>query len=152
MAGKNLPEGSEGLSAVELRFLKAMFENMNSKPDTDWDKVAVSTELKDAKCAKERFRQMSKRHNWVGADTSPKKADPLGPSAGGKVAKKRSPAKKKAVVTKSEEVVDITEDDVDVPIDDPVKKEEEQAVPEEEVDAAAPMKAVVDTAMQDGEI
>lgn len=151
MAGKDLPEGSEGLSAVELRFLKAMFENMNSKPDTDWDKVAVSTELKDAKCAKERFRQMSKRHNWVGADTSPKKVDPLGPSAGGKVAKKRSPAKKKAVVVKSEDVVDITEDEIETPVDTPVKEEEEPTVPKEEVNDAA-IKAEVDTAMRDGEI
>lgn len=41
---------------------------MTLKPGADWCKVAGDVGLKDAKCAKERFRQMSVRHGWrIGA-------------------------------------------------------------------------------------
>ncbi|KAK5997108.1 hypothetical protein PT974_02460 [Cladobotryum mycophilum] len=53
-----------GMRDNELRFIKAVFDNMTQKPDADWSKVADDLGLKDAKCAKERFRQMSVRHGW----------------------------------------------------------------------------------------
>ena len=53
-----------GLTDNELRFIKAIFDNMTQKPDADWGEVANDLGLKDAKCAKERFRQMSNRHGW----------------------------------------------------------------------------------------
>ncbi|KAF5618323.1 uncharacterized protein FTJAE_12254 [Fusarium tjaetaba] len=66
-----------GLTDGELRFIKAIFDNMTQKPDADWDAVANTVSLKDAKCAKERFRQMSVRHGWrsdgAGAGPSPRK-------------------------------------------------------------------------------
>ncbi|RDA83405.1 hypothetical protein CP532_4831 [Ophiocordyceps camponoti-leonardi (nom. inval.)] len=52
------------LTTAELRFIRAVFDNMTQKPDANWDNVATDLGLKDAKCAKERFRQMSVRHGW----------------------------------------------------------------------------------------
>src|SRR6516164_5481357 len=48
----------------EMKFIKAMFDNMTQRPDANWDKVAADLGLKDSKCAKERFRQMSVKHGW----------------------------------------------------------------------------------------
>lgn len=67
---------------------------MTQKPDANWDIVATDLGLKDAKCAKERFRQMSVRHGWrdqTSATSSPRKSD-------GKVTKRapRTPTKKAA--------------------------------------------------------
>ncbi|KAJ9149869.1 hypothetical protein NKR23_g3920 [Pleurostoma richardsiae] len=52
------------LSEGEMKFFKAMMENMQSKPDVDWDNVAVCLGLKDSKCARERFRQISVKFGW----------------------------------------------------------------------------------------
>ena len=78
-----------GLTPNENRFIKILFDNMTSKPDADWGNVARDLGLKDAKCARERFRQMSVRHNW-GTGTSPRKpkADALEASGDTKVQKK----------------------------------------------------------------
>ncbi|KAH6610232.1 hypothetical protein Trco_000252 [Trichoderma cornu-damae] len=100
-----------GLRENELRFIKAVFDNMTQKPDADWAMVASDLGLKDAKCAKERFRQMSNRHGWrAGAQASPanspskgKKNDVTGPSGDGKVTKKprvRTPKKAAAAAKK----------------------------------------------------
>ncbi|KAL2759686.1 hypothetical protein ACRALDRAFT_1067572 [Sodiomyces alcalophilus JCM 7366] len=60
------------LTEKENEFIKAMFDNMTQRPDADWDKVADDLGLANAKCAKERFRQMSKKHGWgSGPDASP---------------------------------------------------------------------------------
>ncbi|KAI6779841.1 uncharacterized protein J7T54_003765 [Emericellopsis cladophorae] len=90
------------LSNNELKFIKALFDNMTQKPDANWDAVATTLSLKDAKCAKERWRQLSVRHGWRegagsgNASPSPrKKAD----STAGKVGKTttpRTPREKKA--------------------------------------------------------
>jgi hypothetical protein len=53
-----------GLTPAENKFIKTMFDNMKTRPDADWDKVAEQMTLKDAKCAKERFRQIAQRHGW----------------------------------------------------------------------------------------
>ncbi|GAB0142671.1 hypothetical protein EsHS_00003211 [Epichloe bromicola] len=87
-------EAPIGLTDSELRFIKAVFDNMTQKPDANWDSVATDLGLKDAKCAKERFRQMSVRHGWrdqASATSSPRKSD-------GKVTKRapRTPTKKAA--------------------------------------------------------
>ncbi|KAK0634761.1 hypothetical protein B0T17DRAFT_649896 [Bombardia bombarda] len=42
----------------EARFIYAMLENITVKPDTNWDNVSEMLGLKDAKCAKERWRQI----------------------------------------------------------------------------------------------
>ncbi|PHH88120.1 hypothetical protein CDD83_7952 [Cordyceps sp. RAO-2017] len=68
----------KGLTESELRFIKAVFDNMIQKPDANWEGVAADLGLKDAKCAKERFRQMSMRHGWrdrpsTSATASPRK-------------------------------------------------------------------------------
>lgn len=85
---------------------------MTQKPDADWDKVAGDLGLKDAKCAKERFRQMSVRHGWrpnaqAGLGSSPSKGknsnDVTGPSGDGKVTKKLRVRTPKKMVAKKEE-------------------------------------------------
>ncbi|KAL7821435.1 hypothetical protein V8C44DRAFT_354071 [Trichoderma aethiopicum] len=117
-----------GLRDNELRFIKAVFDNMTQKPDANWTQVASDLGLKDAKCAKERFRQMSVRHGWrTTGQTTPgnspskaKKGDVLSPSGDGKVAKKprvrtpRKPVAKKYVSEEDgdDEDVDKCEDDV----------------------------------------
>lgn len=96
-----------GLSNGELRFIKVMFDNMTQKPDADWEKVAMDLGLKDAKCAKERYRQMSVRHGWnSGQKASPSKGksgNPLSASSDGKVIKKQSPQKFKKEDIEDEE-------------------------------------------------
>ncbi|KAM0240686.1 hypothetical protein ACHAPO_002587 [Fusarium lateritium] len=107
-----------GLTDGELRFIKAIFDNMTQKPDADWDAVAETLSLKDAKCAKERFRQMSVRHGWRGdaATSTPRKG--AAAATGDKIKKPRAPrtprkptAKK---VTKKTEPEDDDEDNEDV--------------------------------------
>ncbi|UNI20052.1 hypothetical protein JDV02_006180 [Purpureocillium takamizusanense] len=89
-----------GLTDNELRFIKALFDNMTQKPDANWDQVAGDLGLKDAKCAKERFRQMSVRHGWRDGTTpapSPRKLKggaATGSAGDAKVKKTRSPRKK----------------------------------------------------------
>ncbi|KIL91664.1 hypothetical protein FAVG1_05281 [Fusarium avenaceum] len=102
-----------GLTDGELRFIKAVFDNMTQKPDADWDAVAASLSLKDAKCAKERFRQMSVRHGWRGdsaSGSSPRKSSAAATATG--VAKKprapRTPRKKPA--KKAEEEDDVKDE------------------------------------------
>ncbi|KAL7937477.1 hypothetical protein V8C35DRAFT_276971 [Trichoderma chlorosporum] len=103
-----------GLRDNELRFIKAVFDNMTQKPDANWAQVATDLGLKDAKCAKERFRQMSVRHGWrantqATPGSSPnkgKKADVTGPSGDGKVTKKSRVKTPKKVVAKKEESED----------------------------------------------
>ncbi|PNY28829.1 Uncharacterized protein TCAP_01248, partial [Tolypocladium capitatum] len=104
-----------GLTDNELRFIKAIFDNMTQKPDADWTQVANDLGLKDAKCAKERFRQMSNRHGWrdqgSAVTTSPRKprSAATGPSVNGKIKKTRSPRKK---IIKSESLVEEEEEEV----------------------------------------
>lgn len=125
-----------GLNENELRFIKAVFDNMTQKPDADWVKVAGDLGLKDAKCAKERFRQMSSRHGWrpnsqTAPGSSPSKGkksnDVTGPSGDGKVTKKPRVRTPKKAVAKKEESEDSdvkkSEEDEDVKMD--VKTEDE---------------------------
>ncbi|KAL6698932.1 hypothetical protein J3F84DRAFT_345845 [Trichoderma pleuroticola] len=124
--GSDSPSVS-GLRENELRFIKAVFDNMTQKPDADWAQVAGDLGLKDAKCAKERFRQMSVRHGWrTGAQgassNSPSKGknnDVTGPSGDGKVTKKPKARTPKKAVAKKEE----SEDDDIKDEDDDLKSE-----------------------------
>lgn len=99
-------EGPQGLSSNELRFIKAVFDNMTQKPDANWDKVAADLKLKDAKCAKERFRQMSVRHGWreqqasSSSGAAPRRGRAAATGAG--VKKRRAPPKKKVKKEESE--------------------------------------------------
>lgn len=93
-----------GLSASELRFIKAVFDNMTQKPDADWNAVAGDLTLKDAKCAKERFRQMSVRHGWAqNGGASPRKAKAAPPTTGEPKVKKAPRAPRKKASVKKEE-------------------------------------------------
>lgn len=110
---------STGLNDGELRFIKAVFDNMTQKPDADWDKVANDLGLKDAKCAKERFRQMSVRHGWRttqgpgSANPSPAKAKrPAAGSVGDEKPAKKPRAPRKKVVKKEEEVATSSDSEV----------------------------------------
>jgi hypothetical protein len=123
-----------GLTDGELRFIKAIFDNMTQKPDADWNAVAETLSLKDAKCAKERFRQMSVRHGWRG-DASASPASPRKGSAaasGNKVAKKpRTP--RKPVAKKPPKKVEVEEDDEeDEDVKDEVKPEGKKVKSEDE--------------------
>ena len=112
-----------GLTDGELRFIKAIFDNMTQKPDADWDAVALTLSLKDAKCAKERFRQMSVRHGWRGdsaAAASPRKA--ASTASGDKVTKKpRTP--RKPAAKKSAKKAEVEDDEDDEDVKDEVKTE-----------------------------
>ena len=70
------------LTPAENKFIKTMFDNMKSRPDSDWANVTEQVILKYSKCAKERFRQISARHGW---NTKPSSGDGGSPS---KVTKK----------------------------------------------------------------
>ncbi|GKT78731.1 hypothetical protein ColTof4_11154 [Colletotrichum tofieldiae] len=96
---------SEGEDSVpsftqnEALFVKALFDSMNSRPDVDYDKVAATMGLANAKSARDKFRIISKKHGWSstdgsggGAASSPAKGA-LGAKNPAKV--KKPPAKKK---------------------------------------------------------
>lgn len=121
-----------GLTDGELRFIKAIFDNMTQKPDADWDAVAQTLSLKDAKCAKERFRQMSVRHGWRGdsaAAASPRKATST--AAGDKVTKKpRTP--RKPAAKKSAKKAEVEDDEDDEDVKDEVKTEGKKVKNEDE--------------------
>ncbi|PHH71710.1 hypothetical protein CDD80_5048 [Ophiocordyceps camponoti-rufipedis] len=124
-AGANEGDTPQGMTNSELRFIKAVFDNMLNKPDANWDKVAQDMGLKNAKSAKERFRQMSIRHGWRDQQQpgTPRK------STDGKVSKvKKTRAPRKKVV-KAEEDEDDNDEEYDVikaeDDDDVVKADEE---------------------------
>lgn len=104
------------LNEGDSRFIKAMFDNMNSRPDIDWDKLSAETSM-TPKSAKERLRVMGKRYNWNtngsgggGGGGSPAKSKgALAPKNNGKVKKtgtpkKKGTAQKKVCFTPSPEV------------------------------------------------
>ena len=93
------------LTAVEMSFVKAVLRYSKANITTeDWNKVAEEVGVKDAKCARERFRQISVKHSFGSGEggsprknASPKKAGD-GAGAGdmpAKVVKKRAPRAKK---------------------------------------------------------
>lgn len=137
----------------ETKFIKAVFDNMTARPDADWEKVAADLRLKDAKCAKERFRQMSVKHGWRetggsssgsgsgSAVTTPRKKTTL-PKAtsASKVTKQRTPRKPKKSTPKAasstDEDVDEDEDMFDLSKEEkPAKNKEEQAAEGTQEDA-----------------
>ncbi|GAO14259.1 hypothetical protein UVI_02001100 [Ustilaginoidea virens] len=107
-------DSSPGLTDNEMRFIKAVFDNMTQRPDANWESVAADLGLKDAKCAKERFRQMSVRHGWreqAGGGASPRKGGATGASGEGRVKKvPRTPTKKTAKSAAAVEKSDEEED------------------------------------------
>jgi hypothetical protein len=107
-----------GLTDNELRFIKAVFDNMTQKPDANWDNVANDLGLKDAKCAKERFRQMSVRHKWnetTAAASSPRKGknSALAPNSDAKVTKKPRTRTPKTLKKVKKEESESEEADID---------------------------------------
>ncbi|KAK6225982.1 hypothetical protein QIS74_02029 [Colletotrichum tabaci] len=102
----------------EVTFVKAVFDSMNSRPDVDFAKVATIMSLANAKCAKDRFRTISKRHGWSSTDgsgsASPSKGA-LGAKNTSKVmktpTKKKGTAQKKKKQTKKESSSESDNDD-----------------------------------------
>lgn len=115
------------LTDGEMRILRAIFANMNGKPDVDWDSAAAAASLGNAKSIKERYRQMCHRLGWNkkndtgtgSAPATPKKAK-QSPS---KVVK-RTPASGRGRKKQSKEE-DEDEDEEDTPMADDVVKEGE---------------------------
>ncbi|KDN62177.1 hypothetical protein CSUB01_00882 [Colletotrichum sublineola] len=109
---KNADSASEAsvpsLNENETLFVKAVFDNMNSRPDVDFDKVAKVLGLANAKSAKDRFRVISKKHGWSsfdgsgGAASSPSKG-PLSANTTAKV--KKTPVKKKGTAQRKKKVL-----------------------------------------------
>ncbi|GKT46984.1 uncharacterized protein ColSpa_07165 [Colletotrichum spaethianum] len=54
----------------EALFVKAIFDCMNSRPDVDFNKVATTMGLANAKSARDKFRVISKKHGWSSTDGS----------------------------------------------------------------------------------
>lgn len=52
------------LTDGEERFIKALLESMTALPEADWEQCANTLGLKDGKCAKERWRQISSQRGW----------------------------------------------------------------------------------------
>ncbi|KAF9877735.1 hypothetical protein CkaCkLH20_04870 [Colletotrichum karsti] len=109
---------SSSLNEGDSRFIKAMFDNMNSRPDIDWDKLGKDMSM-TPKSAKERLRKMSKRYNWNtdsggSSGGSPAKTKgPLAPKNTGKVAKTGTP-KKGTAQKKGKSKKDESDDDEDI--------------------------------------
>ncbi|KAL6860289.1 hypothetical protein ACO1O0_004316 [Amphichorda felina] len=124
-SGDGSPDQPQPLTESELRFIKAVFDNMTQRPDADWSAVANSLTLKDAKCAKERWRQMSVRHGWRdgGSTASPRKggASSFSSSSSGgvvdsdsKITKKTRTPRKKAKKEDDDQVKSEDADDADL--------------------------------------
>lgn len=58
------------LSDTEAKFIQALLQNTAGPINAEWDKVAKALDLKDAKCAKERWRQISIRHGFKPASAT----------------------------------------------------------------------------------
>lgn len=93
-------EVTKDFTPVELAFIKAVFRHSNARLNADWNKVAEEVSVKDAKCARERFRQISVKHSFGGQDVSPTKLEVESP---GKVVKKRAARGKKVKKEKEDE-------------------------------------------------
>lgn len=57
-------------SEGDHRFFIAMIENLVTKPDVNWDGVAKAMGLKDVKCTKERWRQITKKYEFEFQDAN----------------------------------------------------------------------------------
>ncbi len=96
----------------EMRILKAIFANMNSKPDVDWDAAASAASLGNAKSIKERYRQMTVRLGWNsksggGGDGNSAPSTPKNVKASpSKVVKRSGGRKKKAIAEDEDEELD----------------------------------------------
>lgn len=73
-------------SEGDHRFFLAMIANLVTKPDVNWDGVAETMGLKDVKCTKERWRQITKKYelelqDGAGPTTTPAKGRGRKPAA-----------------------------------------------------------------------
>ncbi len=119
-----------GFTPGEMELAVACFSTLVSKPELDWDKLAVNLKMKDAKSAVRRFNKFYAKHGPAAQQSTssspdtPKRADngsgkaergsgragkgpgndggPV-PDAATKVVKKRAPRKPKVKVEKKEE-------------------------------------------------
>lgn len=89
----NEAQDVKAFTAVEIAYVKAAIRYSRVNLTTaDWEKVVEEVSVKDAKCARERFRQISVKHSF-GSGDSPQK-----PRAGDspcKVTKKKGGRAKK---------------------------------------------------------
>lgn len=115
MAQPAKTEEGKTFTQSETRFMTAFFTNIKSKPDVDWDQVAIDASLKGARCARDRYRQILAKHNCTGslsATTSPRKKQAGGEEGdGGTPSKVSKRALRKKVVKKKEEEVEDNDGD-----------------------------------------
>ena len=74
-------EGSYKLNEHEQRLVHAVLSSMPKRPEVDWEKVARLLKLKDGKCARERWRQVSSKHAWAGSTAKESNTPAAGPVA-----------------------------------------------------------------------
>ncbi|KAJ3950541.1 uncharacterized protein N0V96_001691 [Colletotrichum fioriniae] len=78
------------LTDTETKFVKAVFDSMNTRPDIDYDNVAGIMGLANGKSARDRLRIISKKHGWSATDGSSGVSPAKKP-----VGVKKTPVKKK---------------------------------------------------------
>ncbi|KAK1689841.1 hypothetical protein BDP55DRAFT_725257 [Colletotrichum godetiae] len=80
------------LTDAETKFVKAVFDSMNTRPDIDYDNVAGIMGLANGKSARDRLRTISKKHGWSATDGT-SAVSPAKKPAG----VKKTPIKKKGI-------------------------------------------------------
>lgn len=98
----NQDQEIKAFTAVEMAYVKAVIRYSKANLTTaDWEKVAEEVNVKDAKCARERFRQISVKHSFgTGAGDSPQK--PRAGDSPSKVTKKKGGRARKVKKDESE--------------------------------------------------
>ncbi|TDZ74635.1 hypothetical protein CTRI78_v000510 [Colletotrichum trifolii] len=120
-------EGVPALTDSELKLVRAVMSCFNGIPDVDFEKVAGLAGLANARSAKDRFRQVSKKHGWgdpdaagSGATTPPKASGgrkALAAQKTGKVAKKRTPKKPTARKKKADRADSDDDEDIEAKLE-----------------------------------
>ncbi|KAJ0304080.1 hypothetical protein COL5a_005215 [Colletotrichum fioriniae] len=80
------------LTDTETKFVKAVFDSTNTRPDIDYDNVAGIMGLANGKSARDRLRIISKKHGWSATDGSSGVSPAKKP-----VGVKKTPIKKKGI-------------------------------------------------------
>ncbi|KAI0008456.1 hypothetical protein F4779DRAFT_641821 [Xylariaceae sp. FL0662B] len=105
-------DGGVPLTSPEFNLLDAVLKHAAMKPDVNWGAVAETAHFAGAKSARDRFRQVCKKHNWFeGAEATPvSDAATTAPDA----TPKKSPAKR-ARKAKSEDSAALGDDEAETP-------------------------------------
>lgn len=87
------------LTDTETKFVKAVFDSTNTRPDIDYDNVAGIMGLANGKSARDRLRIISKKHGWSATDGSSGVSPAKKP-----VGVKKTPIKKKGIAQSKKKV------------------------------------------------